>query len=731
MDWEILDNSKENKITQQIEQVVQTINKTQNKLLAELHPVLLDEEVFMDSANWWYVKGEGLYARSKDDGIQFHNTQDRANYASFRESNVAFTRMPNHPINVLPEQSLLVHFETAESDSTSVKIAIVEYSGQAKTATTMIDVNKETQITLRTDSKYIRIALKIARKGKFHLKRMSIKRIFAESKKPVQQFVPQDPFKHVKDFKELKVACIFDEFTMSSYKEEVELITFTPENWQAVLEENPPHFLFVESAWHGNFGTWQYQVGSYSNTSREALFDLLEWCKDRGIPTVFWNKEDPIHFDKFIDSAKRFDYIYTTDANKIPDYQKRAKHKNVYALPFAAEPKHHNPIQLEEKRAQGVCFAGSYYANRHQERREVMDQLLEISDEFGLVIYDRNYERAEPEFRFPKQFEKNVVGSLPYNEIEKAYKGYRFMLNVNSVIHSPTMFSRRVFEGLASGTPILSSYSEGIERIFGNLVIIAQYPEDLRTQMKAISEDEHKYRKLSLAGIREVYEKHTYKHRLNFMLANMGISLPVKQKEVNVISIVESEEALHEAIKAFRKQSYQAKKLSLFIRHVADFNDFNTILNTYQDETISIYLLDYLSNYQKLDEIISSEYITFLGSHHFYGRHYLKDLMIAAVYTDADFIGKGNYVALQGEKYWDIKEADEYTFTSKLSSIQAVLKTNYPFRKDLKTLITHFMAGADLSNYMKQGAKMFSTDKYNFIHNGKSADEQWIRRVEI
>lgn len=731
MDWEILANKKKTTIKQQIKQVFRSIDTVQQQLVAELHPVILDDADLKNAANWWSIREEGLEVREENGDLLFINNTDRGNYTSFKETNVAFKRMPAHHMEVFPEEQISVYAEAEPSEGVSIKIAIVEYSGRDKTTTTMVDVNKETQITLGKDSKYIRVAMKVTGKGKAYLRKMNIKRVFSTAKKPVPQIIPQDSFQNVRDFKELKVACIFDEFTMTSYREEVELITFTPENWKEVLTENRPHFLFVESAWHGNFGTWQYKVGRYSNVGREELFELLQWCRDNGIPTVFWNKEDPIHFDKFIDSAKRFDHIYTTDANKIPDYQKHAKHKNVYALPFAAEPKHHNPIQLDTPREDGVCFAGSYYANRHPERREIMDEMLAISNEFGLTIYDRNYERTEPEFRFPAEFEHNVVGSLAYNEIDKAYKGYRFMLNVNSVIHSPTMFSRRVFEGLASGTPILSSYSEGIERIFGNLVMIAQNPDDLRQQMTAIANDEQRYRQLSLAGIREIYNKHTYKHRLHFMLENMGISLPVKQKEVTVISVVESEEALQQVMQTFHKQTYTAKKLHVFVRNVFDFQNINQIINTYQSETISISLLDYVTNYQRLNDLVASDFVAFLGENHFYGRNYLEDLMIATEYTDADFIGKGNYIRKKDGKYWGVKETEEYTFTTKLSSTQAILNSHFTFRKDLKTLLTEFTQGADLSSYLKQGAKLFSADKYNFIHNGKCAEEQWIRHVEI
>ncbi|WP_139019775.1 glycosyltransferase, partial [Bacillus wiedmannii] len=90
-----------------------------------------------------------------------------------------------------------------------------------------------------------------------------------------------------------------------------------------------------------------------------------------------------------------------------------------------------------------------------------MDRVLDKAAKYGLEIFDRNYEKNKkglmPNHRFPERFDPYIKGSLKYYEIDKAYKGYKVMINVNTVKQSPTMFSRRVFEGLACGTPVVST----------------------------------------------------------------------------------------------------------------------------------------------------------------------------------------------------------------------------------------------------------------------------------
>ena len=36
------------------------------------------------------------------------------------------------------------------------------------------------------------------------------------------------------------------------------------------------------------------------------LKELTSWCKKNKVPTIFWNKEDPVHFNSFINACKYF-----------------------------------------------------------------------------------------------------------------------------------------------------------------------------------------------------------------------------------------------------------------------------------------------------------------------------------------------------------------------------------------------------------------------------------------
>jgi hypothetical protein len=112
------------------------------------------------------------------------------------------------------------------------------------------------------------------------------------------------------------------------------------------LAASAPELLFIESAWRGKDELWGNKVG---HTSSE-LQGIVEWCRRRKIPTVFWNKEDPVHFETFLNTARLFDYVFTTDIDCIHRYKAALGHERVFLLPFACQPKIHNPIEKYERK---------------------------------------------------------------------------------------------------------------------------------------------------------------------------------------------------------------------------------------------------------------------------------------------------------------------------------------------------------------------------------------------
>ncbi len=429
------------------------------------------------------------------------------------------------------------------------------------------------------------------------------------------------------------IMAIADPFTTSNLKSVANLITPRPDNWQGLLNRDNPEMLFVESAWNGNQNSWQYRVGSYANPPGKELFEAIEGFKQVGKPTIFWNKEDPVHFDKFKNAAKEFDFIFTSDEGSIPAYQK-ISNAQVYALPFAADASVNNPIS-SQNRLNKVCFAGSYYANRFAERRDDQIMLLESALPFGLDIYDRNANNANLDFRFPTQFKESIRGALPYEQMNEAYKKYKVFLNVNSVIDSKTMFSRRVFELLASGTPIISTPSLGIEEFFGNdLVWLVKNKQEAKEAIHTLLNDEKEWKRRSLQGIRTALAHHTFADRFQFILDKAGLPIQNNDK-ANILWVAEihSQHALTHFIETVKHQDTQGKfSIQPFV--ILRNNSIQTDLSHIVEKKAEVLTIVQ----QQINA--QTDFVAFYAAQSLYGKNYLLDLYLADSYANAEIFSK-------------------------------------------------------------------------------------------
>lgn len=443
-----------------------------------------------------------------------------------------------------------------------------------------------------------------------------------------------------KSTSKLKVASILDEFSYNCFKYEAEFIPLNNRNFISQLEELKPDFFFSESAWKGSNGQWK--VGQEQNYSK--LVEITNYCKTNNIPTIFWCKEDPVHFEHFIPVAKLFDYVFTTDANMIGEYKKRCGHEDVYALPFAAQPHIHNPIK-EYDREEKVCFAGSYYRQKYQERAKILRMMLDASQKVGLDIYDRNFNSGIENYKFPDEYTENVKGVLPYDQISKAYKGYKVNINVNTVTESPTMFSRRVFESLACNTPIISNYSKGVEAMFDDIVHMSENESDYRNHLQYLMTNPLDYHALALKGLRTVLNQHTYHKRMNEILDKLSVKSEINEPKILVISQTEN---IDDVIECFNKQTYEYKQLLIISNQqsvevsenikVIDVNNVNDIMS-------------YVSKF---------EYVALLNDSYYYGKYYLTDLVNTVMYQEADIISKSLNIKYEDDQFMYTTDNDEY-----------------------------------------------------------------------
>ncbi len=437
--------------------------------------------------------------------------------------------------------------------------------------------------------------------------------------------------------RDLRVAAVLDTFSESGFGPECDLVTFRPDNWEAVLTQQPPHVLLVESAWKGGGGAWQYQVGTYSHAESVGLPHLqalIRWCRGRQIPTVFWNKEDPVHFGRFTQAAQLFDVVLTTDADCVERYRSlpNLRAGAVDALPFAAQPTLHNPVVLEPRDAVPV-FAGTYYRNRHPQRRAQLELLLDAARPLGLAIFDRTFGEQDDGVGFPERFAPHIRGGLPYDEMVAAYRRYRVFLNANSVSASPTMFSRRVFELLACGTPVVSTPSVGMDHLFGDIVAAVDSAAAARAEIQRLLTDDRHWETRSAAGLRRVHGQHTYAHRLSTLAGLAGYAIPAFGDERVAVCVL-GDGVSAQAIDAIVSQSQRPHEVLVGAAGGAPVPAGVTAVGQDAARPRSERLAE-------LAATTSAPWVLIAGVGQTYGLDHLADLAVARRWTAADIIGVG------------------------------------------------------------------------------------------
>ncbi|QOL27279.1 glycosyltransferase [Thalassotalea sp. LPB0316] len=509
----------------------------------------------------------------------------------------------------------------------------------------------------------------------------------------------------------LKVAGVMDEFTFHSYAPECELLALEPKNLARQLKTFSPDFVFIESAWKGKDDLWKTKV---SNLSSEVI-ELIEWCRKNNVPSVFWNKEDPVHFSTFLPLAKLVDYVFTTDIDCIAKYKKEIGHERAYLLPFAAQPKKHNPIEIFERKDK-FCFAGSYYL-RYPERQRDFASIINACNEFKPVdIYDRNHNNPHPHYIFPEQYKDFILGALPFSEIDKAYKGYNFGINMNTIKQSQTMFARRVYELLASNTVVVSNYSRGVKSTFGDLVVCSDSEQEIKKQLASICSSEQRYKKYRLLGLRKVMLEHTYAHRLSF-IASVLSDKEYKSHSPNllVLASVKNGNELENVIENFGRQSFVNQSLVILCEEKIDNCSVKGV-------TLCLSHTDFIKEVKKQAE--HNDFISVMSSKDFYGKQYFTDLLLATNYSSYHGFGKKSFYLAEEKSVKLISNGKQYKQTSSLMLRQAVIRLS----EDILNYVISNLSELDELSIARP--TMLAIDEFNYCRNGmKHFDSSLVEEV--
>ncbi|WP_230947520.1 glycosyltransferase [Burkholderia territorii] len=324
------------------------------------------------------------------------------------------------------------------------------------------------------------------------------------------------------------VALVADGLTSSSLVFDSRVIPLGPGGFRWRLAFSRPDYLLVESAWSGLRDRWKYKIAAYPEhpqRTNHALIRLVEAARDRGIPTVFWNKEDSVHFDRFVNSAKLFDHVFTVDANAVPRYKAvMGEHASVHTLMFAIQPRTHGFTGFDFK-FRRANFVGSYSSENHARRRAWQDALFGAAcgSGLGLTVVDRNSDRKASHYRFPALDDLDVQHAVRHDQTAQVYRDYVVSLNVNTVEDSPTMFSRRLVEILGCGGIAVTTPARSVDAMFADFCHVVRSGDEARELFARLRNGpSNRDLERARAGAEYVAKHHTWEHRLRQIAEVLG-----------------------------------------------------------------------------------------------------------------------------------------------------------------------------------------------------------------
>lgn len=335
-----------------------------------------------------------------------------------------------------------------------------------------------------------------------------------------------------RDLAELTIGLIADRFTDRAVSAAVHTIRIPRTGWEEVLENTRVDLVLVESTWSAPGEDWFHGVAYHGEQEASDLRAILAFARERGTPTLFWNREDPVHLRSFRAPAADFDAVLTSDATCIPTYLRTLPSRTTVAasMPFFADPRTMHPAAGGPTDADSVpiAFAGTYYGDRYKDRTRELRGILTAAAEHGLAVYDRQANLESSPYRLPDDLQEYSRGGVPAERMPDVYRQHPIHLNVNSVTSSPTMFSRRVVEIASSGSVVLSGQGEGVRTVLGPAFPVLADAEKWRTTLASVTSDATKWRRMAWDQLRTVRRSFTSSQSLTlaFRIAGLQVRSP-------------------------------------------------------------------------------------------------------------------------------------------------------------------------------------------------------------
>lgn len=218
-------------------------------------------------------------------------------------------------------------------------------------------------------------------------------------------------------------------------------------------------------------------------------------------PCAWWAIDTHLNFDWCLTRARGFDFVFAAQRDGAEGLREHGIDSAAW-LPLASDPQIHR--QHEVVKEFDVCFIGHIFPGP---RASLVDLLR-------------------------RRFRNTFVGQRYFEDMARTYSASRMVFN-RSIRNDVNM---RVFEALACGSLLVTNdlRDNGQEELFRDGVHLATYrdAEELLDKVRFYLKREEVRELLAAAGRAAALEQHTYRHRMERVLAEVGKALASRSHAV-------------------------------------------------------------------------------------------------------------------------------------------------------------------------------------------------------
>lgn len=212
------------------------------------------------------------------------------------------------------------------------------------------------------------------------------------------------------------------------------------------------------------------------------------------------------------DAAALFDVVFVCDPELVLRYRNALGHHRVDVLRFAAQPRLHNPVQDLIGRVHDVAHAGP---------RCCVAKLTALC-RTGVHIF------ADGELRdWPPELVPYIVGRFTDTDLSTAATMYKVFL---------AMDERQALELSACATPIVSGGSAAIRDTFGALVPTGETDTGCFNLVQHLLNSPELRARQGHLAMREVHDRHLTTHRVDRILAAVGLPVARRSGPISVLA---------------------------------------------------------------------------------------------------------------------------------------------------------------------------------------------------